>query len=330
MQVAYDVLRLLIDGKFHSGTSLANELKVSRSSIWKGIHFLRQLEVNIQAVSGRGYRWCQPFELLNQQAIQAGLSLAAKQAYNRIDVVNVLSSTNDYLIQRLPHGLPNGTVCVAEAQTAGRGRMGKTWRSPFGANVYLSFYWRFPNRLHELSGLSLVLGLAIIEALKAIAPLPEGIGIKWPNDVWYHQAKLCGILIESCNQQTQQQSASTDVVVGIGMNLNMPEQMKLESTWTDLKQVLGYIPGRNDLIAALLNSITEYIALFQLYGFAHFTSKWREYDLLLEQSVQLSTAYAQQCGIAQGVNERGELLVKIGESLKAIRYGDVSVKPNKH
>ncbi|HRE32959.1 MAG TPA: biotin--[acetyl-CoA-carboxylase] ligase [Candidatus Berkiella sp.] len=329
MQVAYDVLRLLKDSKFHSGTSLANELKVSRSSIWKGIHFLRQLEVNIQAVPGRGYRWYQPFELLNQQDIQAGLSLTAKQAFSRIDVVNVLSSTNDYLIQRIPHGLANGTVCVAEAQTAGRGRMGKTWRSPFGASIYLSFYWRFPSRLHELSGLSLVLGLAIIDALKAIAPLPTGVGIKWPNDVWCHQSKLCGILLESCHQQTQQQTVSTDVVVGIGMNLNMPELMKLESTWTDLKQVLGYVPGRNDLIAALLNSIAEYIVLFQVHGFVHFMAKWRENDLLLEQPVQFSTACAQQCGIAQGVNERGELLIKIDGNLKAVRYGDVSVRPDK-
>lgn len=326
MQVAYDVLRLLSDGKFHSGTFLADNLKISRSSIWKGINFLRQLGLVIQAVPGRGYRWFSPCELLNQSAILASLTPIAKQTLSRIDVVNVIASTNDYLLARLAHGIPHASVCVAEAQTQGKGRMGKVWRSPFGVNIYLSLYWRFPCRLHELSGLSLVVGLAILTALNEIAPLPSSVGIKWPNDIWHHNAKLCGILVES--QGSVSLTNATDVVLGIGLNLDMKDAPQLTTDWTDLKRVLGFMPSRNLVIAKVLNAIVLYFARFQAKGFTDFTGEWAEHDLLMNKLVTLSSAQTEQSGIAKGVNERGELCVKIGDSLKAVRYGEVSVKPN--
>src|SRR5688500_14235539 len=138
MQVAYDILRILADGKFHSGTALAAELKVSRSSIWKGIGFLRGLKINVQAVPGKGYRSSSPMELLFKSKINAYLNGNVRQELPRIDVVSLIPSTNDYLISRLAHQITRGTICVAEGQSAGRGRLGRQWRSPFGANIYLS------------------------------------------------------------------------------------------------------------------------------------------------------------------------------------------------
>lgn len=327
MQVAYEVLRCLSDGKFHSGTSLAQLLKVSRSSIWKGVHFLRKLELPIHAVTGRGYRWAEPVELLNKKEILAGLNTTTQSYLPRLEVVNVISSTNDYLIQRLGHGICSGTVCVAEAQTAGKGRLGKKWFSPYGANVYLSLYWRFPNKLYDLSGLSLVVGLSILEALKEIAPLPDGLGIKWPNDIWYFEAKLCGILIESLGVGGNfQPSSSTDVVIGIGINV-APLSKKSSYIWTNLTQILGFTPSRNGLISNILNSLIVMLRRFQQQGFPAFCSLWSRYDLLFGKKVHLFTNNCADVGIAQGVNERGELCVKIGDSLKAIRYGEVSVRP---
>lgn len=327
MQVAYEALRLLSDGKFHSGTSLAQQLKVSRSSIWKGIAYLRELEVPIQAVSGRGYRWPSPFELLNKNDIVSKLSHKVKQSLTRIDVVNVIASTNDYLIQRLAHDIPSGSVCIAEAQTAGKGRMGRTWRSPFGANIYLSVYWRFASKIYDLSGLSLVSGLAVLSALHEFGTLPKGLGIKWPNDIWHHEAKLCGILIESMSNQVNLQQTYTDVVIGIGMNLNMPNNDKLLCTWTDLKAVLGFVPSRNHLISNMLNSLIPMLERFQEQGFPAFSKLWTHYDLLMGKKVELLCAKHKQVGIAAGVNERGELCVKMGDTLKAVRYGEVSVRP---
>ncbi len=327
MQVAYEVLHILKDGKFHSGTSLALQLKVSRSSIWKGIAYLRQLEVPIQAVSGRGYRWPSPFELLNKNDILSRLNTKVKQSLNRIDVVNVIASTNDYLIQRLAHDIPNGSVCIAEAQTAGKGRMGRTWRSPFGANIYLSVYWRFPCKIYDLSGLSLVSGLAVLTALHEFGTLPKDLGIKWPNDIWHQEAKLCGILIESMSHAINQQTTHTGVVIGIGMNLNMPHNDALSCAWTDLKSVLGFVPARNHLISSILNSLAPMLERFQEQGFPAFSKLWAHYDLLMGKNVELISSKEKQVGIAQGVNDRGELCVKMGDTLKAVRYGDVSVRP---
>ncbi|MBN9288503.1 MAG: biotin--[acetyl-CoA-carboxylase] ligase [Gammaproteobacteria bacterium] len=341
MQIAYEVLRLLSDGKFHSGTTLALNLKVSRSSIWKGISYLRKLEVDIQAVSGRGYRWGNPSELLNKKEIIAALAPGAQSLFPRIDVLNVITSTNDYLIQRLP-SLSSGTVCTTEAQTAGKGRMGRSWRSPFGTNIYLSVYWRFPCKLHELSGLSLVVGIAILESLKKMTPLPADLGIKWPNDIWYKGSKLCGILLESIGNTSALHQPFTEMVIGVGMNINMVKrdinnyQANADVTFrqevrtgalTDLSQILGFTPSRNQIIGNMLNSLANAFERFQRRGFADFAQEWARYDLLTGKTVTLSSEHQAQVGVAQGVNERGELCVKIGPTLKAIRYGDISVRP---
>src|SRR4029078_7135147 len=131
MQIAYETLHVLSDGKFHSGTQIAQKLKVSRSTIWKSVAFLRQLGISIQAVSGRGYGWYAPIELLNKNAIEAGLNAASHTFLPRVEIFNVINSTNDYLMQRLSHDIPSGTVCIAERQTAWKGRMEKSWCSPF-------------------------------------------------------------------------------------------------------------------------------------------------------------------------------------------------------
>jgi BirA family biotin operon repressor/biotin-[acetyl-CoA-carboxylase] ligase len=317
----------LSDGKFHSGTSLAEQLKVSRSSIWKGIAFLRRFNLLIHAISGRGYRWVSPIELLDKTAILSKLDAQIEQFIPRIDVVNVVPSTNDYLIQRLSHDIQTGTVCLAEGQTKGRGRMGREWCSPFGANIYFSLYWRFFGKLNDLSGLSLVVGLAVLEALGRMCPLPFELGIKWPNDIWYKNAKLAGILIESLNHQATA-PCSTDMIIGIGLNVKMPKVKILPDSWADLTEIFGFIPSRNVMIAQLLNCLVPMLKQFEQSGFQAFTGLWSRYDLLAGKKVELSGALPYQIGIVQGVNERGELCVKIGNTLKALRYGDVTVRPH--
>lgn len=325
MQIAYALLSLLSDGKFHSGTALAQHLKVSRASIWKGIAFLRRLSVPIQAISGRGYRWYEPMELLCKEKIFSLVDPSTQSHISKIEVLKVVASTNDYLLQQLKRGLPPGALCVAEGQSAGRGRMGRRWHSPLGANIYLSFYWRFPNKLYDLSGVSLVVACALLESLKKITILPPGLGIKWPNDIWYHGAKLGGILIESANNHAAKTIDFTDMVIGVGVNVAMPWQEN-HSQWTDLTQVIGSVPSRNTLIAYFLNALIPLLIRFQQEGFAPFHPLWLQYDLLRGKTVKLTTLNQQEEGIAQGVNERGELFVKVGEQLKAVRYGEVSVK----
>jgi len=322
MQVAYDALRILSDGKFHSGTALAASLNVSRSTIFKGMTFLRKLEVPIHAVSGRGYRWHNPSELLCKKSILSHLTPEIKKSFPRIDVVNAIASTNDYLIQRISHGIPNGTVCVAEGQTAGKGRQGKKWHSPFGVNIYLSLYWNFSCKLHDLSGLSLAVGLAVLDALKMLAPLPPALGIKWPNDLWVKDKKLGGILIESVGSNVK-----ADVVIGIGLNVDMSSLENASAAYADLSTIWGKTPSRNQLIAHLLNTLLRSLTCFQAQGFTPFLPRWKTFDLLTGKKVVLTCGALTEEGIAQGVNERGELCVKVGEILKAVRYGEVSCSP---
>ena len=317
MQNAFEILHLLSDGKFHSGECLAKQLKISRSSVWKAINYLRNLDVTLHAVKSRGYCWVGPIELLNKEKILSFLNPLSVQALSRLDVLNVTASTNDYLLTRISHGLQSGAVCIAEGQTAGRGRQGKSWSSPVGANIYLSFYWRFPGKLNALSGLSLVVALAVLESLSQVGALPADLGIKWPNDIWYQDKKLCGILIET---------VGSDVIIGIGLNLQLPRPLSQDRT--DLKSAFNALPSRNNLIAYLLNELFLNIKQFEQEGFTAFAQQWMRHDLLANKRVQVSDTHSTELGIAQGVNDRGELLVRIGENLKAIRYGDVSIRPD--
>jgi len=317
MHIAYKILPFLQDGKFHSGAILAKSLEISRSNIWKGIQFLRGLGLPIQAVTGRGYRWHVPTELLDKMCIMKMLSPQVLAYLYQVDLFHVVTSTNDYLMQRVAD-LESGTVCLAEAQTQGKGRQGKKWISPYGANIYLSLYHCFPKKLLDLSGLSLVVALAILEMLQGVGPLPLALGIKWPNDVWFENKKLAGILIESLPRQD-----TTDIVIGIGLNVRLPFT---HQEGADLQSIFPCVPSRNQLLANLLNTLVPHLILFQQEGFSAFQAAWTEYDLLRNKKVQLKSKQNTQVGWAEGVNERGELCVRIDGVLKAIRYGEISVR----
>lgn len=317
MQIAYELLQVLKDGKFHSGTALAHQLRVSRSCVWKGVDYLRKLSLLIHAVQGKGYRWYEPMELLDKDLITQCLDEDTRKAISTIDVVNLIPSTNDYLLQRVQHGIRQGAVCAAEGQSAGKGRMGRKWHSPFAANLYFSIYWRFDAPLQTLAGLSLVVGLAVIEALQQSAPLPEKVGIKWPNDIYWGNAKLGGVLAETHRDE--------GIVIGVGLNVSMPNTQIDGQAITDLSRLWGSTPSRNILISRCLNSMVKAFKQFERGGLNAFSSHWAQYDLLQNKEVELVTSESSVVGIAQGINERGELLIQFGETLKAIRSGDVRI-----
>lgn len=324
MEIAFQVLRSLSDGKFHSGEQMAVALQVSRSTVWKAVRFLQAAELQVQAIPGRGYRWYEPLELLDANAIRACLPVSVDKSIPRIVVLNLIASTNTYLMKQRRYGLLAGTVCVAEGQTQGRGRMGKQWCSPLASNVYLSFYWRF-QKGKNLSPLSLVIALAVIGALQSFCSVPEKtLGVKWPNDVWYAGKKLAGILIESTVHLN-----NVEVVIGVGLNVCMPV-LKRHCTpdlITDLREMWGAVPSRNRLIAALLEKILLYIRLFEQKDFAAFLSLWGQYDLLFGKCVEISRQKVKQSALAQGVNAQGELYLQFEDQLRAVCSGDISVKP---
>jgi len=159
------ILILLADGQFHSGTELAEVLGISRSAIWKQLNSLTELGLAYSAVSGKGYRLDKPLQLLSDDVIRAQLDPLSLNLLASLEIFDEIDSTNRYLLEQAGLSAVSGRVCFAEQQSAGRGRRGRTWVSPFGRNIYVSILWRFQHGYASTAGLSLAMGVAVIRAL---------------------------------------------------------------------------------------------------------------------------------------------------------------------
>jgi BirA family transcriptional regulator, biotin operon repressor / biotin---[acetyl-CoA-carboxylase] ligase len=233
------ILTLLADGEFHSGTELAEVLGISRSAICKQLKGLSELGLHHAAVSGKGYRLDKPLELLTHSRINAVLSEQNKALISTLEIHDTLNSTNSYLMERSQQNAPSGFICFAEHQTAGKGRRGRQWVSPYGNNIYLSILWRFQyGGIAVTAGLSLAMGVAVIRALRQHNI--HDVGLKWPNDIYYQGKKLGGILIEVSGETDGPCAA----VIGLGLNLFLPETQtqSITQAWTDLTRIIGENP----------------------------------------------------------------------------------------
>ncbi len=322
MESRLKLLEILADGRFRSGEALGAYLGVSRAAVWKQLHALRRLGVDIQAVRGRGYRVAYPIELLDANALRSRMSASALAAIPCLDIFTELDSTNTYLKRRAQEGAPGGAVCLAERQRAGRGRLGRVWVSPFACNLYLSLLWRFADGPAALAGLSLVAGVALVQALKNF--LPQGLGLKWPNDVQWQGHKLAGVLIEMAGES----AGPSHAVIGIGINVRMPESaaQDIGQPWTDLAHCLGEVPSRNSLAAAVLDALIESLRGFESGGLAPFLEAWREHDVMAGKSVQLHLPNGVIAGEAQGIDADGALVLRVGDELRRFAAGEISLR----
>lgn len=325
MQVAFEIIEYLKDAKFHSGAELAKNLRVGRTTVWKAIQYLRSLGVSIDAVRSRGYKLTQPLELLDKNKILSEITDAAQKQIYQFDVLPAVASTNDYLLAQIAYGQKPFSICLSESQTQGKGRQGKIWQSPFGRNLYLSLYGCF-NAAQNISGFSLTIATTILNTIEQFCPLPEGLGIKWPNDLMYRAAKIGGILIETQTNPSQMAEGMMHVVVGIGLNFDMQGFEQEDKRWTDLKSVLGQSLARNLFAGKLINALITDFALFDQFGFDHFYPQWERFDLLKHKQIEISTPLSKEQGQYRGINKRGELLVEVAGALKALTYGNVSIK----
>ena len=228
-KLAHELLiKALADGAFVSGQLLAEELTVSRASISKYVNTLKEMGLDIYSVKGKGYKLASPLNLLSHDKIVSFLTSDDQQA--DIEVHNIIDSTNNYLLRRLPNSVSQGQVCLSEYQDAGRGRRGRKWISPFGSQIYLSMYWRLEQGLSAAMGLSLVTALAVSDAIKECCNIQ--VELKWPNDVYINGVKLAGILIDLEGQPLEESHS----VIGIGLNVDMPTSaaQEIDQAWTDL------------------------------------------------------------------------------------------------
>ncbi|HEB56670.1 MAG TPA: bifunctional biotin--[acetyl-CoA-carboxylase] ligase/biotin operon repressor BirA [Gammaproteobacteria bacterium] len=318
----FELLKLLQDGRFHSGEILAQQLGVTRGAVWKAIKKMAQdFELDIQSVRGRGYRLAMAVEFLDVDKIQAYLKSATDSQISSLEVHTSLSSTNHHVYERARQGVESGYVVIAEYQQAGRGRRGRSWVSPFAQNIYLSLLWRFDFGLARLSGLSLMVAVAVARALYRIAGVePE---LKWPNDIQHHGRKLSGNLLEVQGES----GGPCAVIIGIGVNTNMPTAVEdINQPWTDLSRASGRQVSRNLLSAAILDELVISLMTFAESGLKTFMADWQRWDVIRGKSVRLIFTDHEIEGQAEGVDEQGALLLRNRNGLHRYHMGEVSLR----
>ena len=305
-----------------SGAELARQLNVTRAAVWKQIEHLRDLGAPIEGAAGSGYRLTWPLELLDAERIRSELDGASRQRLQALAVHWQIDSTNTEL-QRRAANASGVEACLAETQTAGRGRRGRTWQSPLGGNLYFSLLRRFDGGMATLSGLSLVVGIAVVEAL-ADCGVAE-VGLKWPNDVLAEGRKLAGILVELGGEFL----GPCHAVIGIGINLRLPAEARarIDQPAIDIASLHdGKIPSRNRLAARLIARLIDALDRFESQGFAAFAPTYARSDLLRERPVRVVAAGASNEGIAAGVDERGALIVRHGKIITHYDSAEISVR----
>lgn len=321
------LLAWLATGESVSGAALAARAGVTRAAIWKQIEILRGRGVPIEAHAATGYRLPWPVQMLDAGVIRAALPSALARSLGAIEVHGELDSTSSELQRR--SGASDLSIVLAESQTAGRGRRGRSWLSPPGMNLYLSCLKRFESGIAGLSGLSLAMGVIVLRALDQLGV--AGVGLKWPNDVLVAAgesagAKLGGILVELSGEYQGPCAA----VVGIGLNLRLTPALRLQAGQPacDLASLTGGVPpDRNQVAAVLITALAEGLRQFERDGFAAFTADYARHDLLRDASLQLTGTLGTIHGTGAGVDARGALQVRLPDgSLRSIDSADVTVR----
>lgn len=314
------LLKILADGQFHSGEALGEQLGVSRAAIWKQLKKLEGLGLALHSVKGRGYRLADPLALLSTERLLAELQPEVVAQLRGVELSLSIPSTNGAAMAALSQDR-HGWLYLAEQQTAGRGRRGRPWVSPFGRNLYFSLCWSFSGGAAALEGLSLVVGLAVRDGLADCGV--TDLGLKWPNDVLRGPRKLAGILLEMSGDAAGQ----CQVVIGVGINVGMPEAagQLIDQPWSDL-QDLSPALDRNQILARVLNRLFPYLATFAQQGFGAFGDRWRQHDALAGRSVTLMTPRVQLAGICRGVDGQGALLLETAAGVEAFHGGEVSLR----
>ena len=256
--------------------------------------------------TAQGYRLVPQLPLLNSLQISTALS-----PY-RVHYQPVMSSTNEWILQNIPN-LNKGDLCLAEYQTAGRGRRGRQWLSPFAGQMIFSFYWTFDPK-KSIEGLSLVIGLAIAEVLN--------VQVKWPNDILFGGRKLGGILVEIANHK----NGLLNLVIGVGINVSLPMQTEISQPYAQLSEMDPDI-DRQTLFPTLIQHLYVRLERFEKEGInAEFQQEWQNHNAFFNSEVNVITEQRVISGIEQGIDERGYLRVQCGAELKMFNGGEVSLR----
>ncbi|MGE8069669.1 bifunctional biotin--[acetyl-CoA-carboxylase] ligase/biotin operon repressor BirA [Pseudomonas sp. NPDC089569] len=311
------LLELLKDGRFHSGQALGAALGISRSAVWKQLQQLEaELGLSIHKVRGRGYQLAAPLTLLDPVEI----SRLAPSCGWPVQVFDSIDSTNAEALRAIEQNRPSPFLVLSERQTAGRGRRGRKWASPFAENIYFSLVLRVEGGMRQLEGLSLVVGLAVLRTLRQLGV--SRVGLKWPNDVLVDQKKIAGILLELVGDPAD----VCHVVLGVGINVNMQMTDEVDQQWTSMRLEAGRVFDRNQLVAELGIALQDYLARHQADGFSALRAEWEQNHLWQGRDVSLIAGVNQIDGEVLGIDNQGALRLRVAGVEKVFSGGELSLR----
>ena len=309
------LLRMLADGRFHSGEELGLALGVSRSAVWKRLQQLSgEQGIQLHKVRGKGYRLACPLSLLEVERLRRALPQQVLHVEERVD------STNAHALRLLlDAGHTPPFAVLAEVQSAGRGRRGRQWVSPYGQSLYLSQVIRV-EQPSQLQALSLVVGLAVLRTLRA-AGVPR-IGLKWPNDVLASGSKIAGILLELNGDPAD----VCHVVIGIGINANLQDGEGIDQAWTSLQRECGKLVDRTALAISLLRELEAILRQHRVEGFSSLHAEWEAAHLWQDQDVRLISGVREVTGRVLGVTLDGSLRLCVEGIEQVYSGGELSLR----
>lgn len=318
-----DILDFLIQHKdeFVSGQQISEQLGISRTAVWKHIRVLKQRGYVIESYTKKGYCLREAPELLSEQAIEEGLS--TKVVGRHIVYRERVDSTNNVAKKLADEGAPEGTIVVAEEQTGGRGRINRSFLSPFAEGVWFSLILRPNIPPMEVSKMTLLAAVAVARAIRH-----HGLtdcGIKWPNDILVKGRKMVGILTE-LNGSAEKVNY---IIMGIGVNTGITAEdlpKDLQSIVTSFARE-GVRVSRLALLETLLKEIEGLYQTVCRDGFAPVLAEWRALSCMLGQDVTVTSIDKTFSGKAVDIDENGNLLVATSEGVEVVMAGDIHVRP---
>jgi len=322
------ILRLLNDGQFQTGISLAKKLNCSRATISNALKNVDSYGIVLVKIRGRGYRWINTISYLNKDVILGFPLINPNNFYIRI--FETLESTNSFLLNNLEMRESNNDcipVVATEFQTQGRGRAGRSWQSGFGDSLTFSIVWRFEQGVSALSGLSLLIGVAVVRVLNSFSI--TDVGLKWPNDILFDNQKLAGILIDLRGEIFGPSYA----IIGIGINFKLSEIIKssIKQRITDLSAISCIKIDRNFIFSALLIELQKLLSVFACNGFSYFKDEWISYHVYEGKEVCLILPNGSNIvGTVDGVVDDGSICLRTPVGKKSYHVGDISLRSNYH
>ena len=316
----FPLLRLLDDGRVHSGEALARALGVSRASIHNLMQAAEAAGLAFHALPGKGYRLTEAYDWLDTEAL--GRALAAAGADFHLEVHDQLASTNSHLMAQALAGAPHRTVCYCSHQYAGRGRRGRAWLSGLGGGITFSVLWRLEGGIGQASALSLAVGLAVARALEHERPLQ----LKWPNDILAGFRKLAGILVEIQGDALGPAWA----VIGIGINQRMADSVRehIDQAVASLTEIEVALT-RTEILARVLLQLDRTLAQFEITGFASLAEDWNARHAYHGRRVALHLPDGSRVeGDVAGVDAQGALRLRLaGGGESRFHAGELRMRP---